>query len=103
MSVEGCVGIAPARIVEFCGESALPSVAAATEMVDEAVWKDSIDIIDAALGKIPSFPIVGCGERIVRIDDREGTADADACAECERITVVLYSGPSPVLLARSAR
>ena len=53
--------------------SELPSVAAAIEIVDDAVWKDSMDKRDAAAGiLIVSSPCVGWGERIVMIEESEG-------------------------------
>ena len=86
ISAEGVVPIPP-RIVEI----ALPSVAAAMDIEDEAVWKDSMERDDMALGNVSgsSPPEVGWGERIVKIDDNEGGITADVDVGGDRMTVVL--------------
>lgn len=49
-------GVPPApRMVEF--SAPVPSVAAAMEMEDEAVWKESIELMDVVGGRIGSTSV----------------------------------------------
>ena len=75
------------RIVDVSNE--VPSVAAAMEIEDDAVWKESSDLT-VPEGGIVSCPVsVAWGDLIVSMDESEGGIVFVVCVGWERTTVVL--------------